>query len=180
MISVICIPHCGIRHCGIRPFKVLGDRSDSQHADEHPRQPPQATSRKPWQRLGLVTRLAARGRDGLPYIGARAGTAIAGPSIRTTNDMPTTQPAPFEALGLVPFRLNAHLSTRTPPARTTVRPASSAWPSFLRSPTCRCSVCAKGRGCPSRTAPRTAAGPPWAGQRRVRPSCLPAGSLTTM
>lgn len=60
------------------------------------------------QRLGLVAPLAARVRDGLPYLGASAGTAVAAPTIRTTNDMPITQPASFDALGLVPFQLNAH------------------------------------------------------------------------
>lgn len=59
-------------------------------------------------RLDLLAPLAARVRDGLPYMGASAGTAIAAPTIRTTNDMPITQPASFEALGLVPVQLNAH------------------------------------------------------------------------
>ncbi|GAA4687422.1 Peptidase E [Promicromonospora umidemergens] len=60
------------------------------------------------QRLDLLAPLAARVRDGLPYLGASAGTAIASPTIRTTNDMPITQPTSFEALGLVPVQLNAH------------------------------------------------------------------------
>jgi dipeptidase E len=66
------------------------------------------------QRLGLVEPLAAHVRDGLPYMGASAGTAIASPTIRTTNDMPITQPASFEALGLVPFQLNAHFVDADP------------------------------------------------------------------
>jgi dipeptidase E len=66
------------------------------------------------QRLDLLAPLAARVRDGLPYLGASAGTAVASPTIRTTNDMPITQPESFEALGLVPFQLNAHFVDADP------------------------------------------------------------------
>ncbi|RWZ46600.1 dipeptidase PepE [Labedella phragmitis] len=60
------------------------------------------------QRLGLLDTLRRRAREGMPYMGASAGTNIAGPTIRTTNDMPIVEPTSFEALGLVPFQLNPH------------------------------------------------------------------------
>lgn len=47
-------------------------------------------------------------RDGLPYRGAGAGTNMAAPTLRTTDDMPVVQPPSFETLGLVPFRINPH------------------------------------------------------------------------
>ncbi len=57
---------------------------------------------------GILEALMRRAAEGMPYMGASAGTNIAAPSIRTTNDMPIVDPGGFGALGLVPFQINPH------------------------------------------------------------------------
>lgn len=46
--------------------------------------------------------------SGTPYIGWSAGSNVACPTLRTTNDMPVVDPLGFDTLNLVPFQINPH------------------------------------------------------------------------
>ncbi|MFT3875996.1 MAG: dipeptidase PepE [Propioniciclava sp.] len=59
-------------------------------------------------RTGLIEAVPALVREGMPYLGSSAGTNVATPSLRTTNDMPIVEVPSFATFGLVPFQINPH------------------------------------------------------------------------
>jgi dipeptidase E len=63
---------------------------------------------KALQDLGLIEAIRRKVSSGAPYIGSSAGSNVAGPTIKTTKDMPIVQPRSFDSLGLVPFQISPH------------------------------------------------------------------------
>lgn len=62
----------------------------------------------------LIEAIRSRVLSGVPYIGWSAGANIACPTLRTTNDMPITDPLGFDTFGLVPFQINPHFLDTNP------------------------------------------------------------------
>jgi dipeptidase E len=108
-------------------FEALGVALDSVH--ESPASPSDAVERAEAVFVGggntfrlldalwrheLIEPIRRRVGSGMPYIGSSAGSNVACPSIKTTNDMPIVEPPAFEALGLVPFNINPHYQDPSP------------------------------------------------------------------
>lgn len=66
------------------------------------------------QELGLVEEIVTKVKSGTPYIGWSAGSNMACPTIRTTNDMPIVEPQSFNAIGLINFQINPHYIAENP------------------------------------------------------------------
>ena len=58
--------------------------------------------------LSLFDPIRKKVVQGTPFIGWSAGSNIACPTLRTTNDMPIVDPLGFDTLNLVPFQINPH------------------------------------------------------------------------
>ncbi len=60
------------------------------------------------QERELLEPIRDRALQGMPFIGWSAGSNIACPTLRTTNDMPIVEPRSFRCLDLIPFQINPH------------------------------------------------------------------------
>lgn len=56
----------------------------------------------------LLEPIRKRVDAGMPYMGASAGSNVAGPTVRTTNDMPIVEPPSLAALNIFPYQINPH------------------------------------------------------------------------
>jgi len=65
-------------------------------------------------RRDLIGPIRERLAQGVPYIGSSAGSIVAGPTLKTTKDMPIVQPPSFDALGLVDFQISPHFLDADP------------------------------------------------------------------
>ncbi|MGB3542440.1 dipeptidase PepE [Rubrivirga sp.] len=65
-------------------------------------------------RTGVLEAVRTRVEGGAPYVGWSAGSNLACPTIRTTNDMPIVEPPTLDALGLVPVQINPHYTDAHP------------------------------------------------------------------
>jgi dipeptidase E len=107
-------------------FGAMGYELDSAHAADDPADAIAKTDAifigggntfrllKALQDLDFIEPIRRRVREGAPYIGSSAGSNVAGPTIRTTKDMPIVQPRSFDSLGLVPFQISPHFQDPDP------------------------------------------------------------------
>ena len=66
------------------------------------------------QEQGLMEAIRERIGEGMPYMGWSAGSNVACPTLKTTNDMPITEPSSFNGLNVIPFQINPHYLDANP------------------------------------------------------------------
>lgn len=57
---------------------------------------------------GILEKVREKVFEGTPYIGWSAGSNVACPTLKTTNDMPVIEPPSFNCFNLIPFQINPH------------------------------------------------------------------------
>src|SRR5438105_6394479 len=101
-------------------FATMGYSLESVHAAGDPQKAIEETDAifigggntfrllKALQDLELLDPIRRKVKSGAPYIGSSAGSNVAGPTLKTTKDMPIVQLRSFDSLGLVPFQISPH------------------------------------------------------------------------
>ncbi|MDO9511061.1 MAG: dipeptidase PepE [Bacteroidales bacterium] len=69
---------------------------------------------KVMQEMGLIQAIRERVLAGVPYLGWSAGSNVACPTLKTTNDMPIIEPISFNVMNLIPFQINPHYLDKNP------------------------------------------------------------------
>ena len=63
---------------------------------------------------GIMKAIKQKAEAGTPYMGWSAGSNVACPTLKTTNDMPIIEPESFNVLNLIPFQINPHYLDANP------------------------------------------------------------------
>ena len=125
VVRVLFIPHALQDRDGYvakaRPaFEEMGYGLDSLHEAADPRRAVETAEAvfcgggntfrllKALHEMEVLPVIRRQVAEGMVYSGASAGSNLACPTIRTTNDMPIVEPPSFDALGLIPFQINPH------------------------------------------------------------------------
>src|SRR5215471_8135281 len=107
-------------------FAVMGYSLEAVHQAADPRKAVENTDAffvgggntfrllKALQDFDLIDVIRHKVKTGAPYIGSSAGSNVAGPTIKTTKDMPIVQPRSFDSLALVPFQISPHFQDADP------------------------------------------------------------------
>ena len=66
------------------------------------------------QEQGLIFPISDKVKKGIPYIGWSAGSNVACPTLKTTNDMPIVEPKTFSTFNLLKFQINPHYLDTNP------------------------------------------------------------------
>jgi dipeptidase E len=72
---------------------------------------------KALQDFELLDSIRRKIKSGAPYIGSSAGSNVAGPTIKTTKDMPIAQPRSFDSLNLISFQISPHYQDPDPTSK---------------------------------------------------------------